>query len=543
VAIGDVAGSDGSGAGNIATSSTAIGRNAKWTASNQIVLGTASETVYMKGNADVDGALNIDGIITNTVAQPASGDSSTKVPTTAWVQGAITAGGGAGSLSATLLVGNTAGSTDIDMTNNDITNCDTVNFVKGTNVMSVGIGGVGNGVFTNVNIGNFTIPITASSATGGNVAIGDGPLFSLTTGDNNVAIGSNALQNNLIGGSNVAIGPTSLFNSTGSYNFGLGNRALEDLITGDRNVGIGAETGNFTIGSNNTLIGDGADCGNSLTFATAIGSGAVCSTSDTIVLGKTSGNVNCPNTLSVAGIITNTVAQPASNDSSTKVPTTAWVQTAIGTVNPQTWGLTTGNIANAGGQLVNGSRSVSYNYSAFFITPVQMGAVARFEFTYSVYGVKSASSGDYTLASIDQCGGASFPQVNNPNTTTFFDVNIGFQAPVTQHSNPYLTVIQTTSNYWNTTQTYYPKNAPTTPYTFKPLEFTYNALQSSPKTLTFTFGFPQNVSIGGNNALGDMSCGCASLRIVSSPPSTANEQGAYSSNTLGSASAGSWYFF
>jgi hypothetical protein len=243
----------------------------------------------------------------------------------------------------------------------------------------------------------------------------------------------------------------------------------------------------------------------------------------------------------LTGVPTAPTATAGTNN--TQVATTAYVQTVIGTsVNPQTWGLTTGNIANAGGQLVGGARSVSYNYSAFFITPVQMGAVARFEFTYSVYGVKSATNGDYTLASIDQCGGASFPQVNNPNTTTVFDVNIGFQAPVTQHSNPYLTVIQTTSNYWNTTQTYYPKNAPTTPYTFKPLEFTYNALQSSPKTLTFTFGFPQNISIGGNNALGDMSCGCASLRIISSPPSTANEQDAYSSNTLGSASAGSWYF-
>ena len=35
------------------------------------------------------GALNVSGVITNTVTQPASTDSSTKVPTTAWVQSAI----------------------------------------------------------------------------------------------------------------------------------------------------------------------------------------------------------------------------------------------------------------------------------------------------------------------------------------------------------------------------------------------------------------------------------------------------------------------
>ena len=41
----------------------------------------------------------------------------------------------------------------------------------------------------------------------------------------------------------------------------------------------------------------------------------------------TSTNLTGP--LAVSGIITNTVTQPASNDSSTKVPTTAWVQSAI----------------------------------------------------------------------------------------------------------------------------------------------------------------------------------------------------------------------
>lgn len=41
---------------------------------------------------DVSGDTNISGTITNTATQPASTDSSTKVPTTAWVQSAITSG-------------------------------------------------------------------------------------------------------------------------------------------------------------------------------------------------------------------------------------------------------------------------------------------------------------------------------------------------------------------------------------------------------------------------------------------------------------------
>jgi hypothetical protein len=219
----------------------------------------------------------------------------------------ITDGGSAGSqtLAQTLALGNIAGTTGIDMSNQSILNVATIgmngdiNFTKNSNVMTLGIGGVGNGLFTNINIGHFSMPATASSATGGNVAIGDGAMFSLTTGDSNIAIGLNALALNLTGGSNVAIGPTSLFHNTGSYNFGLGNRALEDLASGDRNIGIGTDAGNFTIGSNNTLIGDSADCGNSLTYATAIGSGALCSTSNTVELGKSDGNVNCPNTLTV----------------------------------------------------------------------------------------------------------------------------------------------------------------------------------------------------------------------------------------------------
>jgi microcystin-dependent protein len=46
-------------------------------------------------NISSDGTANFSGIITNTVTQPASNDSSTKVPTTAWVQSAITSTSGA----------------------------------------------------------------------------------------------------------------------------------------------------------------------------------------------------------------------------------------------------------------------------------------------------------------------------------------------------------------------------------------------------------------------------------------------------------------
>lgn len=63
------------------------------------------------------------GSLTSSALQPPSNDSSTKIPTTAWVQTAVSGGGGAAStLSQVLLAGNSAGTTGINMNNNDILN-------------------------------------------------------------------------------------------------------------------------------------------------------------------------------------------------------------------------------------------------------------------------------------------------------------------------------------------------------------------------------------------------------------------------------------
>lgn len=233
-----------------------------------------------------------------------------------------------------------------------------LNITKNSNTMTVGVGGGVNSLFTNVNIGTFVMPDTANSITGGNIAIGDGPLSSLTSGDSNVAIGANALAYTTSGSANVAIGPNALINNvTGNYNFALGNRSLELLTSGTNNVGINGGT-TFTTGSYNVCLG--GEVGNSLTYATAIGSGANCTTSNTIMLGRSADNVSCPNSLTVTsyidagslsitgtsylngaanmygsvtiretGQLTSLATQPASNNSSTLVPTTAWVQSAI----------------------------------------------------------------------------------------------------------------------------------------------------------------------------------------------------------------------
>jgi hypothetical protein len=62
------------------------------------------------------------GSLVSLATQPLPNDNSTKIPTTAWVQTAIGGGGVAEPLSDVLLSGNSAGTTSINMNNNDITN-------------------------------------------------------------------------------------------------------------------------------------------------------------------------------------------------------------------------------------------------------------------------------------------------------------------------------------------------------------------------------------------------------------------------------------
>lgn len=52
-----------------------------------------SGNLHVSGDVDISGNLHVSGTIINTATQPGSSDSSTKVPTTAWVQSAITSGG------------------------------------------------------------------------------------------------------------------------------------------------------------------------------------------------------------------------------------------------------------------------------------------------------------------------------------------------------------------------------------------------------------------------------------------------------------------
>ena len=234
---------------------------------------------------------------------------------------------------------------------------------------NVGIGTATPGYTLDVN-GNLH---TNSDALINNVNAGRG---SGTNNSLNTVFGSNSLQSNTTGSANTSFGNVALVNNTaGNYNNAFGYQALHGNTTGNGNSAFGEGALLASQGSGNSAFGQlaGVDLsGNSnyntflgvstnidistniYNYSTALGFNAIIDDSNQIVLGGLGGGsypgVQIPGSYvgiggvynpasgyaldvsgnsNFSGIITNTVTQPASNDSTTKVPTTAWVQSAI----------------------------------------------------------------------------------------------------------------------------------------------------------------------------------------------------------------------
>jgi len=237
--------------------------------------------------------------------------------------------------------------------------------------------------------------------------------------------------------------------------------------------------------------------------------------------------------------ITSTATQPASTDNTTKIPTTAWVQGAIsggGIQNPTTWLVATGNIQN-NAHLNNASKQCNMNIQTSIPFFISQALTARFKFEYSVYGVSAYNSGNMcsTAGTINLCANNT---VNNPNTVTYFDMIYGYNGGSSTQAVFRIANVQTTSTYWNTQQTYVPKNATSTSWNFTPLSFTFTFSGTNPNHIQFNIGFPQNPSITG---VGDMLCCSASLSIITSPPSGALT-GYLLDSIVSTNTAGSWYF-
>jgi hypothetical protein len=184
------------------------------------------------------------------------------------------------SIPATLVVNNSSGAANIQVTTSSSTTNDFIGLNSGS-LNSTGTGNVGLG--TNALQGNTTgisntavgyNALTANtngsentavgynalsvSATGyANTAIGYGSLQANTSGADNAAVGTNALLNNTTGSADVAIGTNSLpHNTTGTSNIAVGSSALDANTTGGENVAIGqAALQDATTVSNNSALG------------------------------------------------------------------------------------------------------------------------------------------------------------------------------------------------------------------------------------------------------------------------------------------------
>jgi len=190
------------------------------------------------------------------------------------VQTTAAGSGGGETLAQTLVLGNSAGATDINMNNNDITNCATINTIK-------------------VNRGSSTVASTS------NIGIGDTNMTSTASnGGANIAVGQGCL-NGLTGASqqNIAFGVSTLQGTSGSYNLGIGSVAFTNLGSGSHNVAIGYQanqqltTGSYTVSIGDIAGSDGSASGNIATSSVALGRNAKFTGSNQIVLGTASETV------------------------------------------------------------------------------------------------------------------------------------------------------------------------------------------------------------------------------------------------------------
>jgi hypothetical protein len=302
--------------------STALGYSAIIDASNQIVLGTATEKVKIPGSyVGINGAYNPSSSYNLDV----SGNMRTTAD--ALING-LTVGRGSGNADNAAigfwsLLNNTSG-----YYNTAIGNVSLESNTTGYENTAVGGGSLRQNISGNYNTavgynslyfntGNNNTAIgrwsLQNNTTGNNnTALGYNSLFSNNgTGSNNTAIGREAQYNTTTGGDNTSLGSVSLYsNTTGNFNVAIGREALRQNTTTSDNTAIGYyslfnNTGgkNTAIGSNsgwhlngnsnfNTFLGDHTDVPSgplTYNYSTALGYNAIIDASNQIVLGGLNG--------------------------------------------------------------------------------------------------------------------------------------------------------------------------------------------------------------------------------------------------------------
>lgn len=253
-----------------------------------------------------------------------------------------------------------------------------------------------------------------------NVIMGGNIGTNLAGGSNNFALGYNAFNNNINGCNNCIMGHRAALGLGASgnfftwYNVVVGDTALTNADDVAESTCIGSNTGLSMLNGNLkcTCIGAGADCADGLSYSTSIGAGVLCSTSNTVQIGRSA------DTIIFDGTVTNTIAQPASNDSSTKMPTTAWVQTAI----------TAGSVTNATNVALTSDNTSGTYYIPFSKTtsPTSNALYIDDATTPLVYNPSNneISTSKYSLGGLAPVSGAN---------AGFFAQNLGSSASVIQN--------------------------------------------------------------------------------------------------------------
>ena len=397
----------------------------------------------------------------------------------------------------------------------------------------------------------------------------------------NVLYGSHAGQYLTSGQGNTLIGTTTYNNvTTGNANICLGNGAMGGESSGNLSNNIIIGNGIVSGGSNKTIIGTTTQTSMELRVNDATGGGTIkmnnnlsmnnivntgnrqisssyynfYATDNNTSLtysGRLYGNLNsiiydCPDTNATGSsnhtfycyngatplnslninntALTTGITQPAFNDATNKIPTTAWVQGAI----------TGGGLKQVYNyQVFNSTSTIPSSTSVQMIVPYintpNFSWFVRLQVDYSLYGNNNPTSAvDPKTLNIIPAWSGALTNVN-PNTTAIIDLTFATTARST--------VVQSASNAITTLQTYLPNNINAS-YTYTP--FTISTVNQTPttsqSTVTLTIGFPAVPYTTGVNYRGNITSAAVSIKILSSMGTTSGV------SSISNSSAGIAYF-
>jgi len=236
------------------------------------------------------------------------------------------------------------------------------------------------------------------------------------------------------------------------------------------------------------------------------GSGGYDPTSSLLCQGSTA---TLTGALSITGQPSTTVAQPAFTDSTTKIPTTAWVQGAItsGFV-PQAWSWSGFNITASGfGGIRTATINLPYPNATTYSTTI------RLEFNYQIFAnsINSATGSPVPLSGIVPTSGTNV----NPNTYSIIDLVLNSS---TTQMIPYVTQSTFANVIGSSGNNVY--TIGTSGYGYVPISFS-RTIAGSIIQILCAVNIP-NSPYSAANYIGNIMAFSTSLRILSSQTSVTN---------------------